>query len=181
MHHLSQGQLCPDIQTYDILNQPVDLQALRGAPLLLSFFREVHCGFCNRRMQELKRHASGFRARGLRVLAVIAGETDAVRQYANDHALPFRVVADPKGQLHQRFGLRRSTSGMLRAMARVRTVAELAAQRELKAATVLGAPILPADFVLHSDGTIARAYYGTDLGDHLPLSRVTEWLTHFAC
>ena len=178
---LTQGQFCPEIQVHDIENQPLSLQLMRGTPVLLSFLREVNCGFCNRRIRELKEGADALREQGLQVIAIIAGSEETVREYAEREQLRFRIIADPGGSLHQRFGLRRSTSGVFRAMTRVRTVAELAAQGELGMSTVLGEPLLPGDFVLHNDGTIARAHYGADLGDHLPLSKVSEWLTHFAC
>ena len=35
---------------------------------------------------------------------------------------------------------------------------------------------LPADFLLNPDLTIARAYYGRDIGDHLPLNEIEQFL-----
>ena len=36
--------------------------------------------------------------------------------------------------------------------------------------------LLPADFLLGPDLTIERAYYGRDIGDHLPFSEIEQFL-----
>lgn len=36
--------------------------------------------------------------------------------------------------------------------------------------------LIPADFLIGPDLTVERAYYGADIGDHLPLDDVFEWL-----
>lgn len=35
---------------------------------------------------------------------------------------------------------------------------------------------IPADFIINPHGVIAKAYYGDDIGDHLPLERVERYL-----
>ena len=37
--------------------------------------------------------------------------------------------------------------------------------------------LMPADFLIDEDGTILTAFYGKNLGDHLPISKIEEWLT----
>ena len=92
---LAQGQICPALDVCDVEQRPLNLQRMQGAPVLLSFLREVNCGFCHRRIQELKQRAEDLQRRGLQIVAVIAGNEDKVRQYAAQQQLPFRVVADP--------------------------------------------------------------------------------------
>ncbi len=35
---------------------------------------------------------------------------------------------------------------------------------------------LPAEFLIGPDLTIERAYYGKDIGDHLPIPEIDAWL-----
>jgi len=35
---------------------------------------------------------------------------------------------------------------------------------------------LPAEFLIGPDGTIDRAYYGKDIGDHLPIGEIDSWV-----
>jgi hypothetical protein len=36
--------------------------------------------------------------------------------------------------------------------------------------------MVPADFLIGPDLTVQVAYYGNDIGDHLPLEKINEWL-----
>ena len=36
--------------------------------------------------------------------------------------------------------------------------------------------MVPADFLIGPDSTIQVAYYGSDIGDHLPIEKINEWL-----
>ncbi|MNY68092.1 hypothetical protein D3C86_2058000 [compost metagenome] len=35
---------------------------------------------------------------------------------------------------------------------------------------------IPADFLIREDGVIDVAYYGADVGDHVPLEQLERWL-----
>lgn len=35
---------------------------------------------------------------------------------------------------------------------------------------------VPADFLITPDGTIDTAYYGKDIGDHLDMAIIEQWL-----
>jgi hypothetical protein len=36
--------------------------------------------------------------------------------------------------------------------------------------------MVPADFLIGPDLTVQTAYYGSDIGDHLPLEKIYQWL-----
>ena len=36
--------------------------------------------------------------------------------------------------------------------------------------------MVPADFLIGPDLTVEVAYYGSDIGDHLPLEKIYQWL-----
>jgi len=36
--------------------------------------------------------------------------------------------------------------------------------------------MVPADFLISPDLSVQVAYYGSDIGDHLPIVKINEWL-----
>jgi len=36
--------------------------------------------------------------------------------------------------------------------------------------------MVPADFLIGPDLTVQIAYYGSDIGDHLPIEKICQWL-----
>jgi len=79
------------------------------------------------------------------------------------------VIPDPEHQLYRQYGVQTSVRGLLSAFA--------FRMGEALRAMCLGflpGPMdghltqLPADFLIGPDGMIRIAYYGRDIGDHLP-------------
>ena len=45
--HLTQNQIAPEFNTYDLYDMPLNLQHFKGKKVLLSFYRYASCPFCN--------------------------------------------------------------------------------------------------------------------------------------
>jgi hypothetical protein len=91
-------------------------------------------------------------------------------------AAPVPRVPDPDHRIDRRYGVESSWSGFLKVALR---------GGALTKATTRGFPAgalddhkhhIPADFLIGRDLTIDRAYFGQDLGDHLPLRDTRLWL-----
>jgi len=39
--------------------------------------------------------------------------------------------------------------------------------------------IVPADFLINEDGTIHTAYYGNNIGDHIPIELINEFIHNY--
>lgn len=50
---LSAGTKAPDFEMQDINGKPIWLSDYRGKKIVLGFFRNVNCPFCNLRVHEL--------------------------------------------------------------------------------------------------------------------------------
>lgn len=59
---LTIGATAPDFNTTDFLGHPVNLQAMRGAPVLLSFYRYASCPVCNFRVHNVITAFGGFKS-----------------------------------------------------------------------------------------------------------------------
>jgi len=161
-----------------VFGTPVDLDALRGSRVFLSFFRNAACAICNLRVSQLiTRHDELSRA-DVTVIAVFESSADAIRQHVGQQGAPFPIVADPNGRLYELYGVECSEDG-------VATTMELPGTPQVIAdAAAAGFPLveeaganflrMPADFLIDPDGVVVNAHYAEYVWDHTPLSWVIE-------
>lgn len=176
MSRLSRGALAPTFRVADVFGTPVDLDALRGSRVLLSFFRNAACAICNLRVSQLiTRHDELSRA-DVTVIAVFESSADAIREHVGRQAAPFPIVADPDARLYELYGVECSEDG-------IATTMELPGTPQIVAeATAAGFPLveevgsnflrMPADFLIDADGVVLNAHYAEYVWDHTPLSWV---------
>ena len=164
--------LAPDFEIDDIHGQRLRLGDLRGNRVMLSFFRDAACPFCNLRVYELSNDYAALQAQGLEVIVFFRSDREAVQRFVARRPRPFRLVADPQMAVYAPYGIERSMLGMLRAM--MRRLPRLMRGLQLGQARLpAGDPsLMPADFLIDERGYVRRAYYGRDLGDHLPMAVV---------
>lgn len=150
-----------------------DVRQLRSQRFMLSFFRFAACPFCNLRVHELAERFAEFDGR-LTVVAVFDSPLDNLQRLAGKHRAPFPILADEANVYYRAFAIERSVIGMLKA-------ALLRFPVVLRATLVEGylptsfqghLATLPADFLVDEQGVIQRAYYGQDIGDHLPFAAI---------
>ncbi len=81
-------------------------------------------------------------------------------------------------EIYQQYGIEHSKAAVARGIRRAPAVFESIA-RGFWPRGIDGDPTLvPADFLLGAGPTVRVAYYGADIGDHLPLSRIKAFLTN---
>lgn len=166
--------LAPALELLDIDGQPIHIGA-SGRKLLLSFFREAHCPFCNFRVYELTHNFRDLSALGLEIVVVFASDEAGVRKFVARQPRPFRMVADPGQEAHRRYGIESSMMGKVRAMFR-RFGAMLRGFREVGLSGLATANLLPADFLIDEKGHVIETYYGRDAADHIPIERIELFL-----
>ena len=81
--------------TKDIYGLTVSLDEFAGKPVMLSFFRDAACPFCNFRVYELANNYNEWRSAGLEVVVVFSSTAEEVKKYVARYPRPFRVIADP--------------------------------------------------------------------------------------
>jgi len=96
-----------DFTATDDEDRPFDLAALRGAPVLIKFFRGHWCPYC---VAELRRWEALLRpelaARGVRVVTVCADTAAAIRRGRAKHGLEAVMIPDPALAVTDRYRLR---------------------------------------------------------------------------
>lgn len=169
------GSEAPDIQTVDYLGNPVSLAALRGQPVLLSFYRYASCPVCNLRVRRVIEAYPGWQQQGLAMLAVFQSPASSVLGYVGRQGAPFPIVPDPDMRLYSQYGVESRWAGLM--TGRVVSAA-LSAFRQGFLPGRIDGPFhrMPADFLIGPDGRAVIAHYGADIDDHVPLATIDAWL-----
>ncbi|KRG84349.1 hypothetical protein ABB34_09505 [Stenotrophomonas daejeonensis] len=177
---LSAPTTAPALMLTDAGGQPVALQP--GKRMLLAFFRDTRCPFCNLRIFELTQRHRELSAAGLEITAIFASTPDEVAHFVRQRPRPFHVVADPDDLAFRAYGIQHSFTGKLHAVF-FRTRQWLAGmriagwRRTLRGLGGLNTGnVLPADFLIDESGCIRDVYYGEDAGDHIPFERIERFL-----
>lgn len=173
---LKTGNTAPSFETNDMDGRPIQLADFRGQKLLLAFFRYASCPLCNLRISELIRYQPELQMQGLQILAIFQSPLERLQQYAGRQRPPFAMIADPDCRLYRLYGVESSWGGFLKGSLRVGALATAAARGFLPGPMDGDKARIPADFLIGPDLIIHTAYYGNDIGDHLPLPNIHQWL-----
>lgn len=178
---LQVGDQAPNFTATDVRGRVIELDAARGQPVLLSFYRSASCKLCNLRLWYLQQQFPTLAAQGLRLIGVFETSPATTLEYAKNVLELFPVIADPHMRIFKQYrAKRRSLVGFVRAhLQRTSEYAE-AGRRGLGRLSDGHLAQLPADFLLTPDLRIATAHYGHDIGDHLPFAAITEFAAHYA-
>ncbi len=98
-------ETAPSVAMHDLNGAPVDLAALRGRPVLVTFWATT-CVGCIREMPHLAELHTQYGERGLKVVGVaMAYDSDEdVRELVRLRELPYTIVHDVDERVSQAFG-----------------------------------------------------------------------------
>jgi thioredoxin-dependent peroxiredoxin len=172
---LSAGQAAPDFEVTDIsTGKPITLSDFRGHKLLMSFHRYAACPFCNLHVHELSKRFEEFEEQGLKVLALFRSGPERTLEQYGARQVPFQIAADPKLSAYRAYGIEQSLLGMLVSFIHPRGL-YATLKGFLPGKVDAEVRSLPADFLITPDQRIARAYYSSNITQHLSLSEISEF------
>jgi len=170
------GEPARDFQVEDLFGRMISLEDFRGKRLMLSFYRYASCPLCNLRVHRLIELFPRFREKGLEMLAFFQSPAETIYRYVGKQDAPFSIVPDPGHEVYRLYGVESSLAGFLKAGLKVGDMIS-AVRKGFLPGTMDGAKTLvPADFLIGPDLIVEKAYYGKDIGDHLPVADIEAWL-----
>jgi len=146
-----------------------------GRLVHLQFRRFSGCPVCSLHLRGVaRRHEELVRANILEV-AVFHSPAESMRPY--QHQLPFAVIPDPRRALYVAFGVEKSPAAMRHPRA---ILAALRGAIHGMAPPGSGeSPLgLPADFLIHSNGTIAALHRGVHADDQWSVDDILRNAAH---
>ncbi|MFI5717966.1 peroxiredoxin-like family protein [Nocardia sp. NPDC051750] len=136
----------------------------------LQFRRFAGCPVCTLHLRSVVTRRDEIRAAGIREVVLFHSRPEELRRYAAD--LPLDLIADPERELYREFGVESGARALLdprgwTTIARA-VGAELSGRGDKPAPPARpdgGRLGLPADFLIHPDGTVLAAKYGAHADD----------------
>lgn len=175
---LKSGQPAVPFTAQTVEGETVSLAQFAGRPVLLMFFRYASCPMCNLRLHDFAQQYAQLQERGLMVVAFFHSSAASIRAHAGGRHYPFPLVADPKFRIYDVYGVETSWPRLLLSVARPRFYVDWfrSLRHRFWGGVAWQMATMPADFLIGSDGRIVTAYYGRDVGDHLPIARIEALL-----
>lgn len=171
MERLVRGQLAPDFEATTYRGERIALRDFRGHKLLLSFFRNSSCMFCNYRIHQLAARQSELSAAGIVVLGVMESSAEEIARYAGHNHPSLPIVADPDRTLYHLYGVRSDPWGVVSLRISITFLRAIFAGYFPKLVQPPSATI-PIDVLVDPEGLVWEAHYGTDFADHVPFERL---------
>lgn len=172
---LNAGTQAIGFSVSDYKNKPVQLTAYSGSKVLLSFFRDAYCPFCNLRVHQLINHFDEFDKHNLKVITFFAATQEDIYENAGQQNAPFPIISDPQLTWYRKYAVESSSMGLIRAMLKPAAMMKIMTSRFFNLKSVTKKPLIPADFLIDEDQIVARAHYGRDYGDHISIPEILSW------
>ena len=170
------GQSAKNFSSEDLAGNTVALNDYKGQRLMLSFYRYAACPLCNLRVHHLIQHYAALIEKNLQLVAVFQSPRESILKYAGKQKAPFPIIPDPQRRLYRLYGVESSWAGFIKGSMRLSLVTS-ALMKGFWPGKMEGIKsMVPADFLIGPDLTVQVAYYGKDIGDHLPVERINGWL-----
>jgi peroxiredoxin len=99
------GDLAPDFSVIDADGNPFRLSELRGAPVLLKFYRGYWCPYCVAELKQLGESAAAFAELGVKLVALSSDRVDELRPFRRKHQWNITLLADPDLAVHRQYRL----------------------------------------------------------------------------
>lgn len=176
---LNKGQKAIDFTIKDIYGKELKLSDYKGKKILLGFFRNVNCPFCNLRVHELKKIKEDLDKKGLQMIFFFESKPEVLKQSIfHAEVSPIPLIGDPQRTIYSLYGVEPS---LFKAIS---TVFKSGTMEAFKAGQALNLPkdneatqtLLPADFLIDEDFNIVNAFYGKDLRGHIPIADIKAFV-----
>jgi peroxiredoxin len=161
----------------DIFGSERALTDYEGKKLMLSFYRYASCPLCNLRIARLIQRYPEFHKRGLHMLTFFQSPRDSILQYVGRQDAPFPIVADPERKIYRIYRVESSWGGYARSLTNISRWHDAIIRNKFRPGRMEGdKALIPADFLIGPDLVIKRAYYGKEIGDHMPLDEIEAFI-----
>lgn len=174
------GESAKDFTAKDIYGKQIRLSDYKGKKILLSFFRNVNCPFCNLRVHELTKLKSYFDDRDLQMVFLFESSNKLLALSTFHQGIsPIPLVGDPEKNIYYQYGIEKSVLKFMKTFLSSTSFKMLDESKKLglpteqdKAAT---ATLMPADFLIDKNFVIQQAHYGQDARNHIDLEVVKNF------
>lgn len=168
----------PTFSAIDVSGTKIDLEKYKGKKVFLAFFRYASCPVCNFRMHDILENYDQIKASGYEIIAVYESTNETLNEFLKDENVPFPIIGDSELVLYKKYRVEKSFWRTIGSVFDKKVTSNKSKGKELFKGKKLkkdgNLTRIPADFLIDENGIITTAYYGTDIGDHLPLDQIIK-------
>lgn len=170
-----EGQFARDFTVADINGNKVKLSDFKGKKIILSFYRNVNCPFCNRRVHQLMGMNFRLKDTGVQMLFFFESSNDKIKSSAfHEGVSPWPVVGDPEKKIYNLYGVESSVFKFMRTMVASNPLKakKETAQLNLPEDKDASLTLIPADFFIDENFKVVMAKYGKHADDHVNIDEL---------
>jgi peroxiredoxin len=168
-----EGQLARDFAVKDIEGNQFKLSDFKGKKIILSFYRNVNCPFCNRRIHQLMSMNLRLKNSGVQMLFFFESSNEKISSSIFHQGIShWPLVGDPERRIYNLYGVENSLLKFMRTMVSSnplkakKDVTELNLPEDKEATLTL----IPADFFIDENFKVVMAKYGKHVDDHVDIA-----------
>lgn len=175
---LEVNQFAPDFTAKDIYGKDVKLSDFKGQKIILGFYRNVSCPFCNRRVHQIMGNNIRLKKSGVQLLFLFESSNEKLKSSVFHEGIsPWPLIGDPDLSIYKKYGVEKSTLKMMKTMfvANVGKAKKETKELNLPQDKDASMNLIPADFFIDENFKIVKAHYGKHLDDHVSLEDLKEF------
>lgn len=158
------------------------LSDFSGRKVMLSFYRNVACPFCNFRIHKLMKYKPKWEDK-LHMIMVFESEVSVMKHSrVVDEIPPEMIISDPKKTLYELYGVEDDLEKLKRTSF-PKTGNSEEQYLGIKAAGWLNpeikentSGIYPADILIDENFKVFDVFYGKAINDHIPIERIEDFI-----
>jgi thioredoxin-dependent peroxiredoxin len=175
---LQEGDPALDFTATDIYGKQVKLSEFKGKKIILSFYRNVSCPFCNRRVHQIMGNNVKLTNTGVQLVFLFESSNEKLKSSVFHQGIsPWPLIGDPDKKVYRSYGVENSTLKMMKTMI-VSSVGQ--AKKDTKELNLpedkdASMNLIPADFFIDENFKIVKAHYGRHLDDHVNIEELKAY------
>lgn len=172
---LQTGNTALDFTAIDIFGKEVRLSEFKGKKIILSFYRNVNCPFCNRRVHEIMGNNYKLKKAGVQLVLLFESSNEKLASSVFHQGVsPWPLLGDPDKKVYTKYGIERSPLKMMKTMfvSSLRQAKKDTEELNLPQDKDADISLIPADFFIDENFQIVNAHYGTHLDDHVSIQEL---------
>lgn len=172
---LKVGQKAPYFEAIDTNGDTINLDQYKGQKIFVAFFRYAGCPVCNFRVHELIEKYDSISSNGYKIIAIYESDNNTLKDFLTETPVSFPVIGDPKLNLYKKYNVEKSFWKMSASAFKkqpnqaMKKGSELFTKKYKRDGNLTR---LPADFIIDENGILKVVHYGTNIGDHLPITEI---------
>ena len=172
---LQEGNMALDFRATDIYGKEIKLSDYKGKNIILGFYRNVNCPYCNRRVHQLMGNNVKLKQSDIQLILMFESSNQKLSASVFHQGIsPWPIIGDPEKRVYKLYGVEENFLKM------VKTAFTSSLAQAKKDTRALNLPkdkdasmnLIPADFFIDKNFKIVKAHYGKHLDDHINIEEI---------